>query len=112
MIATVTGVQPPGRFGSLDVHEGGDLVAGFSEKPRGDGAWINGGFFVLSPRVGDYIEGDASGFEQTPMERLAQDSQLAIHRHHGFWLAMDTLRDRNVLRELWDDGRAPWKSWA
>ena len=111
VIATVTGIQPPGRFGSLDLREGSDCVSGFSEKPRGDGAWINGGFFVLKPEVGEYIGGDGAGWEQEPMERLARDRQLAVFRHHGFWLAMDTMRDRNVLRDLWESGRAPWKSW-
>jgi glucose-1-phosphate cytidylyltransferase len=108
--ATVTGVQPPGRFGALEVVDG-DRVKGFMEKPRGDGAWINGGFFVLSPEVGSYIGGDATVWEQEPMRGLAEDGQLATYRHTGFWLGMDTLRDRGVMQELWESGRAPWRKW-
>jgi glucose-1-phosphate cytidylyltransferase len=109
--ATVTGVQPPGRFGALEVADGSDRVKGFMEKPRGDGAWINGGFFVLSPEVGGYIAGDDTVWEQEPMRGLAQDGQLATYRHTGFWLGMDTLRDRGVMEELWESGRAPWRKW-
>jgi glucose-1-phosphate cytidylyltransferase len=112
LLATVTAVQPPGRFGALEHPEGSDQVTGFREKPRGDGAWINGGFFVLSPKVGRYIEGDAAIWEQEPMRGLASDGQLAMYRHDGFWLGMDTLRDRQRLQELWDAGRAPWRMWA
>jgi glucose-1-phosphate cytidylyltransferase len=111
LLATVTAVQPPGRFGALEHPEGSDQVTGFREKPRGDGAWINGGFFVLSPEVGRYIEGDAAVWEQEPMRGLASDGQLAMYRHEGFWLGMDTLRDRQRLQELWDAGRAPWRMW-
>jgi glucose-1-phosphate cytidylyltransferase len=111
-LATVTAVQPAGRFGALDLDEGADRVTAFQEKPRGDGAWINGGFFVLSPEVGRYIDGDASVWEQEPVNGLAADGQLASFRHRGFWMGMDTVRDRNVLQELWDEGRAPWRSWA
>jgi glucose-1-phosphate cytidylyltransferase len=110
-LATVTAVQPAGRFGALDVDESANRVRSFQEKPQGDGAWINGGFFVLSPGVGNYIEGDASVWEQEPVNRLAAEGQLASFHHPGFWLAMDTLRDRNVMQELWDSGDPPWKSW-
>jgi glucose-1-phosphate cytidylyltransferase len=109
--ATVTGVQPPGRFGALEVADGTDRVKGFMEKPRGDGAWINGGFFVLDPAVGSYIDGDDTVWEQEPMRGLAQEGQLATYRHTGFWLGMDTLRDRGVMEELWESGRAPWRKW-
>jgi len=108
-LATVTATQPPGRFGSLRFDS--DRVVGFQEKPVGDGGWINGGFFVLSPKVGDYIDGDASVWEREPMERLAADNQLSVYFHHGFWQPMDTLRDKRYLEELWAGGRAPWKSW-
>ena len=108
-LATVTAVQPPGRWGTMAVD--GERVASFHEKPRGDGAWINGGFFVLSPRVGDYIEGDATTWEEEPVERLAGEDQLRAYRYDGFWRAMDTVRDRNHLEELWRSGEAPWKTW-
>jgi glucose-1-phosphate cytidylyltransferase len=110
-LATVTAVQPPGRFGALEVAEGSDLVTGFSEKPRGDNAWINGGFFVLAPEVGRYIEGDDSVWEEEPMRGLAADGPLATYRHEGFWQAMDTLREHRLLERLWESGRAPWKRW-
>jgi len=106
---TVTAVQPPGRFGALALD--GERVRSFEEKPPGDGAWMNGGFFVCSPAVGDYIEGDATVWEQAPLRRLATEGQLASYRHTGFWHAMDTLRDRNQLEELWQSGRAPWMQW-
>lgn len=108
-LATVTATQPPGRFGSLRLD--GNRVTGFQEKPIGDGGWINGGFFVLSPQVGDYIEGDGSVWEREPMEQLAADDQLTVYFHQGFWQPMDTLRDKRQLEELWADGRAPWKVW-
>jgi glucose-1-phosphate cytidylyltransferase len=108
-LATVTATQPPGRFGAMSYE--GSRVTGFMEKPVGDGGWINGGFFVLSPKVGDYIEGDATVWEREPMERLAADGQLSVYFHNGFWQPMDTLRDKRHLEELWDEGRAPWKSW-
>ena len=101
-LATVTATQPPGRFGSLRLD--GNRVTGFQEKPIGDGGWINGGFFVLSPKVGDYIDGDASVWEREPMERLAADDQLSVYFHHGFWQPMDTLRDKRYLEELWGGG--------
>ena len=105
----VTGTQPPGRFGALR-HEG-ERVTGFQEKPLGDGGWINGGFFVLSPKVGDYIAGDSTVWEREPMERLAADGQLGVYFHDGFWQPMDTLRDKNYLEGLWNSGKAPWKIW-
>jgi glucose-1-phosphate cytidylyltransferase len=111
-LATVTAVQPPGRFGALEVADGSNLVRGFAEKPRGDNAWINGGFFVLQPEVGAYIEGDETVWEQEPLRGLAADGQLASYRYEGFWQAMDTVRERNVLEDLWRSGRAPWKLWA
>jgi glucose-1-phosphate cytidylyltransferase len=109
-LATVTAVQPPGRYGALELH--GERIAGFQEKPHGDEGWINGGFFVLSPQVGDYIEGDATVWEREPLERLAREEQLASFKHEGFWYAMDTLRDKNELEALWRSGRAPWKTWS
>lgn len=110
-LATVTAVQPPGRFGALDLEDDESTVRSFVEKPRGDGAWMNGGFFVLEAGVLDYIAGDEILFEQEPLERLAADGQLAAYRHRGFWQPMDTLRDKRNLEELWDSGRAPWKTW-
>ncbi|HLL92557.1 MAG TPA: glucose-1-phosphate cytidylyltransferase [Solirubrobacteraceae bacterium] len=107
--ATVTAVQPPGRFGALDVD--GDLVREFEEKPRGDGGWTNGGFFVLSGAVESYIGGDDTVWEQEPMRTLAREGQLASYRHRGFWQAMDTLRERNQLEQLWNGGKAPWRTW-
>ena len=107
---TVTAVQPPGRFGALAVD--GERVRSFEEKPPGDGAWMNGGFFVCSPAVGDYIEGDATVWEQDPLQRLAAEGELVSYRHEGFWHAMDTLRDRNQLEEMWRSGQAPWKQWG
>lgn len=107
--ATVTAVQPPGRYGSLELD--GQNVRGFTEKPRGDGAWINGGFFVLSPKVLDYIEGDATTWEAEPLIRLAGEQQLDAFHHQGFWHPMDTLRDKNHLEQLWQSGEAPWKQW-
>jgi glucose-1-phosphate cytidylyltransferase len=108
-LATVTAVVPPGRFGALEMN--GDLVKSFREKPAGDGASINGGFFVLSPKVIDYIEGDATVWEREPMERLAREGELTAYHHQGFWQAMDTLRDKSHLEELWATGSAPWKKW-
>jgi glucose-1-phosphate cytidylyltransferase len=108
-LATVTAVQPPGRFGALDVD--GSRVRQFEEKPRGDGAWTNGGFFVLSPEVARYLHGDATVWEQDPMRSLAREGQLASYRHEGFWQAMDTLRDHTQLEELWSSGTAPWRAW-
>ena len=107
--ATLTGVQPPGRFGALDLD--GDKVLSFQEKPDGDGAWINGGFFVLEPSVFNRIEGDSTVWEKQPLESLARDSQLTIYKHHGFWQPMDTLRDKVHLETLWEENKAPWKLW-
>ncbi len=112
VLATVTAVQPQGRFGAIEVDGNPNRVHAFQEKPPGDGAWINGGFFVLSPEVGRYIEGDSSVWEQEPLKRLAADDQLAAYYHGGFWMPMDTLRDRNVMQQLWESGSAPWKTWA
>ena len=108
-LATITAVQPPGRYGALQMK--GSQVAGFTEKPRGDGGMINGGFFVLSPRVLDYISGDATSWEGEPLTRLAADGELMAFAHTGFWQPMDTLREKNLLEELWQAGRAPWKTW-
>ena len=107
-LATLTAVQPPGRFGALDIE--GDRVSAFIEKPRGDGAWINGGFFVLSPRVGDYIDGDESTWEREPLERLAREGELLAYRYEGFWQMVDTLRDKQYLERRWEED-APWKVW-
>ncbi|MCK1291979.1 MULTISPECIES: glucose-1-phosphate cytidylyltransferase [unclassified Bradyrhizobium] len=108
-LATVTAIQPPGRYGALHIEK--EIVHHFQEKPAGDGAWINGGFFVLEPGVLSYIDGDETVWEQQPLQRLAAGGQLSAYRHAGFWQAMDTLRDKNHLEELWSSGKAPWKSW-
>jgi len=107
--ATVTAVQPPGRFGALQME--GTSVKGFMEKPEGDGGWINGGFFVLEPSVLHYIDGDPILWEKEPLQRIAQDNELNAFYHHGYWQPMDTLRDKHHLEELWNSGKAPWKSW-
>lgn len=109
--ATMTAVQPPGRFGAFTLPADDTRVASFTEKPQGDGAWINGGFFVLEPGVIDYIEGDDTVFEQRPLAGLARDGELMAFRHTGFWQPMDTLRDKAVLVDLWESGRAPWVIW-
>lgn len=108
-IATVTAVQPPGRFGYVTLEDA--KVTSMVEKPDGDGKWINGGFFVLSPRVLDYIEGDDTVWEREPMERLAAEGNLASYCHRGFWHPMDTLRDKIYLEDLWNSGNPPWKAW-
>ncbi|MGD9153183.1 MAG: glucose-1-phosphate cytidylyltransferase [Gammaproteobacteria bacterium] len=108
-LSTVTAVKPPGRFGSLVVKK--NQVMRFEEKPAGDGAWINGGFFVLSPKVLDYIEGDDSIWEQEPMRRLADDHQMSVYLHEDFWRPMDTLREKKLLEDLWKAKKAPWKIW-
>ena len=108
-LATITAVQPPGRFGALDVER--NRITGFREKPEGDGGWINGGFFVLSPKALDYVAGDATVWERDPLEKLAQERQLSAFRHAGFWQPMDTLRDKTMLENLWATGKAPWKVW-
>lgn len=109
-LATVTAVQPQGRYGALITE--GNAVTGFVEKPKGDSSWVNGGFFVLSPAVIDDISGDDCSWEGEPMVKLAASGQLEAFHHGGFWQAMDTLRDKNVLEDLWRSGRAPWKSWS
>ena len=108
-LATISAVQPPGRYGAIEHEEG--LVTGFIEKPKGDGKLINGGYFVLSPKVIDYIEGDNTSWETEPLSKLALDKEVMAFQHHGFWQPMDTLRDKNLLEELWINGKAPWKKW-
>jgi glucose-1-phosphate cytidylyltransferase len=108
-LATLTAVRPPARFGHIELE--GDVVTEFSEKPQAREGWINGAFFVLEPQVLDYIEGDDTEWEKEPLERLAADGQLMAYRHEGFWQCMDTLRERKLLEQLWDSGRAPWKVW-
>jgi glucose-1-phosphate cytidylyltransferase len=108
--ATLTATLPPGRFGALDMV--GKKVRTFEEKPKGDGGMINGGFFVLSPTVFDLLDGDDCVWERKPLESLAQAGELAAYQHHGFWQAMDTLRDKTYLEELWQSGQAPWKAWS
>lgn len=108
--ATLTATYPPGRFGALDIL--GDKVRTFKEKPKGDGGMINGGFFVLSPAVLDLLDGDDCIWERAPLETLAERGELAAYQHHGFWQAMDTLRDKTYLEELWQSGQAPWRVWA
>lgn len=108
-MVTVTAVQPPGRYGSLDIE--GEAVKGFIEKPRGDGGWINGGFFILSPQVIELIKGDGTAWETTPLETAARKDELRAFYHEGFWQPMDTLRDKNNLEDLWQNGKAPWKVW-
>ncbi|OIQ63862.1 glucose-1-phosphate cytidylyltransferase [mine drainage metagenome] len=108
-LATLTTTQPPGRFGAINFE--GNSVTSFQEKPQGDGGWINGGFFVLSPKVLDYIKGDSTIWEREPMEKIASEGQMSAYFHTGFWQPMDTLRDKNHLEELWASGKAPWKTW-
>src|SRR5258708_4305690 len=108
-LATVTAVKPPGRFGAMDIKQ--NMVSQFIEKPDGDGGWISGGFFVLSPQVIDYISGDATMWEREPLERLARERKLAAFRHAGFFQPLDTLRDKVTLDSLWNSGKAPWKMW-
>lgn len=108
-LATITAIQPPGRFGALDLYS--DLVSGFFEKPKGDGGWINGGFFVLSPKCINYINSDDMPWELSPLESLASEGELMAYKHDGFWQSMDTLRDKIHLEELWQSNKAPWKLW-
>jgi glucose-1-phosphate cytidylyltransferase len=108
-IATVTAVQPPGRFGSLEIE--GNNVVNFKEKPSGDGNWINGGFFILEPKVLDYISDDLTIWEKDPLEKLASERQLNVYKHKQFWQPIDTLRDKKYLEELWNSNKAPWKMW-
>ena len=107
--ATITAVQPPGRYGYIDIS--GNKAIKFIEKPHGDGGWINGGFFVLEPQVIDYIKDDNTNWEREPLEKLATDNQLSVYKHSGFWQPMDTLRDKNLLDDLWGTSKAPWKVW-
>jgi glucose-1-phosphate cytidylyltransferase len=108
-LATLTATQPPGRFGALNLEK--NRITGFNEKPQGDGGWINGGFFVLSPRAIDYIEDDETIWEREPLERLAHEGELSAFINRGFWHPMDTLRDKIYLEDLWRSGKAPWKVW-
>jgi glucose-1-phosphate cytidylyltransferase len=110
-LATLTAVQAPGRFGAITLKQDQNRVSSFREKPLGDGAWINGGFFVCEPDVFNYIDGDDTVWEQEPLQRLSKGDTLGAFKHHGFWHPMDTLRDKNVLEELWQRGEAPWKVW-
>ncbi|MCC6347882.1 MAG: glucose-1-phosphate cytidylyltransferase [Nitrospirales bacterium] len=110
-LATLTAVQPPGRFGAISLKAGQSRITSFREKPKGDGAWINGGFFVLEPAVIDYIDDDMTVWEQEPLMSLARDGMLSAFKHYGFWQSMDTLRDKAYLEELWNSGSPPWKVW-
>jgi glucose-1-phosphate cytidylyltransferase len=110
-LATLTAVQPPGRYGVFELQKDEKKIKRFREKPKGDGSWINGGFFVLEPGVMDYIEGDLTVWELEPMQNLARDGQLSAFQHHGFWQSMDSLRDKMVIEELWESGNPPWKIW-
>jgi glucose-1-phosphate cytidylyltransferase len=108
-LATITSVQPPGRYGALVLDN--NNVLGFQEKPPGDGAWINGGYFILSPQCIDYILGDATTWEDDPLSKLATDGQLMAFKHNGYWQAMDTLREKKILEDMWESDKAPWKKW-
>jgi len=110
-LATLTAVQPAGRFGAFSLDHEQSVISSFKEKPDGGSGWINGGFFVLEPTVLDYIAGDSTVWEREPMETLAQESKLCAYRHRGFWQSMDTLRDKMLLEELWSSGKRPWKVW-
>jgi glucose-1-phosphate cytidylyltransferase len=110
-LATLTASQPPGRFGAIHLEGDQTKITSFREKPDGDGAWVNSGFFVLEPETIDLIEGDDTVWEQEPLQKLAQMDQLSAYKHAGFWQPMDTLRDKHVLEELWNSGSAPWKVW-
>ena len=107
---TLTATQPTGKFGALEIQNDGQITE-FTEKPRGDGRWVNGGFFVLSPRVADYIQGDETSWEREPLEQLSREGQVVAFKHDGFWQPMDTLHDKNLLEGLWSAGKAPWKVW-
>jgi glucose-1-phosphate cytidylyltransferase len=108
-LSTVTAVQPPGRFGALNIEK--NKIISFEEKPSGDGSWINGGYFVLEPGIFDYVENDQTVWERQPLETLAKDCQLSVHKHKGYWNAVDTLRDKNHMQDLWNSKQAPWKVW-
>ncbi len=110
-LATLTAVQPPGRFGAISLRQDENKILSFREKTKGDGAWINGGFFILEPGVMDYISDDTTVWEQEPLQKLAHNGMLSAYKHDGFWQPMDTLRDKNVLDELWNSCKAPWKVW-
>lgn len=110
VLATMTAVYPPGRFGALDIHQ--NKVVTFKEKPKGDGGMINGGFFILSPKTLELLKDDETIWEKEPLEYLTNSEELGAYEHHGFWQPMDTLRDKNYLEELWSKGQAPWKQWA
>jgi len=110
-LVTLTAVQPPGRFGAFKLDSDQNKILSFREKPKGDGAWINGGFFVMEPEAIDYIEGDSTVWEAGPMEKLAKEGMLSAYRHYGYWQNMDSLRDKNVLEEFWQSGNPPWKIW-
>ena len=110
-LATLTAAQPPGRYGAFKLGSTENKITAFKEKPNGDGAWVNSGFFVLEPGVMDYIDGDAITWEKEPMEKLATNGELAAYKHSGFWQPMDSLRDKHVLEDLWQSGEAPWKIW-
>jgi glucose-1-phosphate cytidylyltransferase len=109
-LATLTATQPSGKFGALNIGEGSRLIS-FSEKPQGDGRWVNGGFFVLSPRVGEYLKDDSTIWEREPLERLSREGQVCAYKHEGFWQPMDTIHDRDLLEDYWASGSAPWKVW-
>jgi glucose-1-phosphate cytidylyltransferase len=110
-LATLTAAQPPGRFGAFSLRQDSGRIPQFNEKPEGDGAWVNSGFFVLEPGVMDYIAGDSTVWEREPLERLAREGQLSAYRHTGFWQPMDSLRDKHVLEDLWNREKPPWKVW-
>jgi glucose-1-phosphate cytidylyltransferase len=110
-LVTLTAAQPTGRFGALNIHDDGAVLS-FEEKPQGDGRWVNGGFFVLSPKIGAYLKDDATILEREPLETIAREGKVAAYRHSGFWQAMDTIHDKAVLEELWSSGSAPWKVWS
>jgi len=109
-LATLTAVQPAGKFGALNIDDDND-VSSFSEKPKGDSRWVNGGFFVLSPKVGEYLSGDSTIWEREPLEQIASQGELSAYKHSGFWQPMDTVHDRASLESLWSSGKAPWKVW-
>ena len=110
-LATLTSVQPPGRFGTFTLEENCHKITSFREKPTGGGAWVNGGFFVLEPSIFSYIQNDTTVWERDPLEQLAKDDMLSAYRHHGFWHPMDTLHDKHILEELWQSSNPPWKVW-
>jgi glucose-1-phosphate cytidylyltransferase len=110
---TLMAVQEPGRFGTFSLKGGQNLISNFREKPKDENsAWINGGFFVLEPEIFEYLEGDSTVFEKPPLEKLSKEGKLAAYKHDGFWMPMDTLRDKNVLEDMWNSGKPPWKIWS